>query len=262
MAIINRSRPKLPPNNVDFNPLRQPLNISVKDLNSLIYNQGVKIKLYKTIPCPNRKSVDSGEHQINCPVCKNIELLDVDPVETYALVEAPSSQMQWDTDNVRGVWIEQNSQITFLSHTEVFYFTKIELMDYTMLFYEVIPRQEGLVDVLKYPVLSVNVLVDQNGVRYYQGNDFEIVSQNLQWKMDSTARRPATGLIYSIHYNTYVTFRALYSNRASRFGTDGFKKPVIENVEYNQSWICRRDYLISRTDSQGNSLTEKLFPPG
>jgi hypothetical protein len=259
---INDGRPKSYPDNVNYNNKFAPTSIKVKDLNSMIYNSGIKVNVYKTLPCPNRKAIDSSEHEINCPLCNGTELIDVDPIETYAIIQNIQAENQFNPENIGGTWQEQTVQMTFISGIELLYFAKIELVDFTMLYYQTVQRQAGLIDVLKYPIHSVNALIDKKGIRYYPGTDFSIDGQNIKWKNTSGTNKPRKGTIYSVHYNTLRVFRAINALHSNRFSTDAIKKPEIENVEFNQQWVCRIDYLITRKDLEGNKLDpQTIFPP-
>jgi len=247
MAVINKKIPKTK----SFDPKFNTISLNPAKVNQMIEDQGVRVRVYRTVLCPNRKSIDSAEHEINCSICKTKDgFIDLEPVETWAFVGNQDLTKQF---NVEGAWDEQGVVMTFPTGVEVFYWAKIELMDFTTPMIELVQRQDGDIDNLKYPAHSVNVLIDIDGVRYYQDTDFQVgVNGNIQW---IEVRRPDKGKIYTLHYNYPVTFRAVNAVHINRFSQLGAKRDHKEPIELPQQWNCKRDFLIERKDLDENLLT-------
>ena len=227
---------------VDLDPLA---------FDDLIKQKGVKVLVYRTTYCPNTKSVDGAEHNIDCMMCNGSGFVDLEPICVDAYIQ---NQDLEHIPQVEG-FVDGNSvAITFPSGVELQYFTRIDLVDFTDIYFQRVMRTEGeTVDVLKYKACRVNILMDSNGVRYYQGQDFDIdPNGNIQWGIGTT---PADNVIYTIHYETHVQFRAtraLHVNRFSQFVRSG----EVEYVKYPEQWICTKEFLVKRKDLDGNELEQ------
>lgn len=246
MPVINTSLPKTKTYNKKF----ISAELTPSQLNQLIEDQGVRARIYRTLLCPNRKSIDSAEHDINCSICKTkVGFIDIDPVESFVYIGSQDLTKQF---NPEGVWDEQGAVMTFPSGVEVFYYAKVELIDFTTPMIELIQRQHGDTDRVKYPAYSYNVVIDSAGVRYYQDTDFKAdINSDIIWL---TANRPAYSTVYAVHYNYPVTFRALNAIHINRFGQLSHNRPTKEPIELPQQWMVKRDYLIERKDLDGNLL--------
>lgn len=172
--------------NVKESKLReQPNNFERVDLkpeafDRLIQQKGVQAKVYRTTYCPKVKSVDGAEHEIDCNLCNGSGFIDVDPICVPVFIQ---SQELDKLPNIEGFVDGNTILITFPIGVEMQYFTRIELEDFTDIFPQRVLRAPGvLVDVLKYPACRVNVVIDYNGKRYYQDQDFAIDQNgNIKW---------------------------------------------------------------------------------
>ncbi len=245
MAVLHKNIP----------PRKVPVNLGTLGLDptrgdAMIEKYGVQITQYTTLWCPNVKRIDSLEHELNCPLCHGQLLIDINPVDTWAFLQTQSLQKQFRTE---GAWDDQMVAATFMSGIEINYFSKIVLKDYTSTFFEHIQRSEGNLDVCKYPITSVNYLIDKNGITYVENGDF-IVNQSgyIEWLM--TAKTPPKGTIYSIHYNYKITFRSINAMHIMRIGAGFVKGKGRQALEYQQQWQLKRDFLITRADLQSNPI--------
>ena len=220
----------------------------------LIKQKGVKVHVYRTTYCPNVKSVDGAEHEVDCTMCNGSGWIDLEPICVDAYIQ---NQDLEKIPQVEG-FVDGNSvAITFPIGVELQYFTRVDLVDYTDIYFQRVLRKEGdTTDVLKYKACRVNILVDSDGVRYYQGQDFIIdANGNIEWGMGTT---PADNKIYSIHYETHVQFRAvraLHVNRFSQYLNEG----AVEYIKYPEQWICQKEFLVRRKDLDGNDLEQGPF---
>lgn len=217
----------------------------------LIKQKGVKVRVFRTTYCPNVKSVDGAEHEVDCQLCHGTSFIDLEPICVDAFIQ---SQELEKMHNVEG-FVDGNSVLmTFPAGIELQYFTKVELVDYTDIYFQrVLRNPDSMVDVLKYKACRVNLVVDSDGTRYYQNQDFRIdPNGNLEWGMGST---PADEKVYSIHYETHVQFRAtraMHVNRFSQYKRQG----VVEYVKYPEQWLCTKAFLVERKDQDGNELEQ------
>jgi len=344
MAKKNKFRgTKEVPNNRDFNPRQIAPDISVVDMDTFLFQQGIRVKVYKTLWCPNRKSIDGAEHQITCPLCKGTEFIDLDPIDTFAGLQSQTQEQLINPDDLGYNWKEQTVLATFSSGIELSYYTKVELTDYTNVHKELVQRQPGDIEViasftptsytastgflvvpdsvdvnqivigdifvdstgarfvirgniintegsksftirknqtvstaigatirredidrLQFKAFCIDITIDEDGERYYEGKDLEIDRNgDIRWLSSTGARKPADKKIYSIHYNTTVAYRAIRAIHSNRFGTESEKTAKAKVAEYPQQWVLKKLFLFKKEDSESGQLLDpnKIFPP-
>ena len=194
MAVKNKRLPK----KRDFSIKAPYSEFKFAELDQLIQDKGVRVRVYKTMLCPNLKSL-GGYHETRCKMCDN-GFVDLDPIESWSSFANLASKTKLDKE---GLWDDQSVDATFISGVELNYFAKVELIDYTTTFTETIKREKGEVDILKYSADSVNLLLDADGKRYYEGTDFKISpTGDVQWTL---ANAPEENIFYSVHYNYPIT---------------------------------------------------------
>ncbi len=226
----------------------------VDDWDTLIIQQGVRLKIFRTMLCPNVKSLDSAEHNIDCKLCQGNGFVDLRPVLTMGYIQ---SQALEKVHRAEGYWDGNTASLTLLNGFELQYFALMELPDHTDIFYQRIKRQRGAVDVLKYRALKVNVVLDAVGKEYFPGNDFNLdANGSIRWIVD---RGPAPEVIYSIHYEHNIQYRAIKAMHVNRFAQDGRKSPNIKMVKMGEQWMVQREFLVKRKDFNGDALTENLI---
>ena len=224
------------------------VNLKHEDFDDLILNQGQRVKIYRSAFCPNVKSIDGAEHEIDCPLCHGAQFIDLHPICTWAFVQGLTLE--------KGVFAEGNydgntATASFLQGAELQYFTLVELVDHSEIFYERIKRQQGMVDILRYPGLRVNFIFDKNGVEYYEGSDFSLdANKNVKWCPN---KGPVAGVIYTIHYECTIRYRAEKAMHSNRFAqVDNSGKALV--IKMNEQWILQKDYLVERKDLDGNLM--------
>lgn len=219
-------------------------------LENLLKEKGVRVKVYRTVFCPNVKSIDGAEHNIDCKMCNGSGFLDLYPIETISFIQNQALEKQI---NVEGMVDGNSVAATFPAGIELQYFTLVQLTDFTEPFFQRIKRQEGNADVLKYKALKVNALVDQGGKHFYQDTDFTL-DQNgsVLWKPN---RGPNPGDIYSIHYEAAVQFRAVRAMHVSRF-TQIYSKNDggTLHMKLPEQWLLQKEFLVKRSDRDGNEI--------
>ena len=217
----------------------------------LIEQKGVDLKVYRTTYCPQVKSVDGAEHEIDCTLCNGSGWVDLDPICTRAFVQ---SQGLDTLAHVEGFVQGNTVSITFPTGIELQYMTLVELNDFTEIYMQRIFRSANDVDVLKYHACRVNIVIDRNGVRYYQDQDFKIdINGNLDWSFGS--RAPAENIPYSVHYEAAVQYRAIHAIHVNRF-TQVKTEGGVEHLKMPEQWMCVKEFLIRRENQAGNELEQ------
>ena len=232
----------------------QRVDLNPEDFDRLLKQKNVRVRVYRTMYCPNVKSIDGGEHEIDCDLCMGSGYIDLRPICTGALSQ---SQLGKEVQLPEG-WHDGNSVfMTFPRGIELQYLTLVELIDFTDIFFQRIARSPGELDRLKYNCKRVNVLYDQNGIEYYQGNDFNLNDiGDIVWK---EGKGPSSETIYSVHYEYPPRFRAtsaMHVNRFSQFKVVG----KVQHIKYPEQWMLTKEFLVLRRDKDGNELSSNPIP--
>lgn len=231
------------------------VNLNPDAFDRLIEQHGVNVKVHRTMFCPNTKSIDGGEHEIDCPLCNGSGWLDVKPINTIAFIQ---SQSQDPKHAVEGYHDGNTVYISFLRNIELQYFTLIELCDHTEIFYERVARSLTSIDRLKYKALRVNVIIDQNGAEYTEGPDFKINDNgDIVWR-DNKGPQPED--IYSIHYECKIQFRAIRALHTNRFEQVVDDSGQVARVKMPEQWVCTKEFLVRRKGYNGEFLKENPIP--
>jgi len=231
--------------------------INPDKLDQEIKDLGVRVRLYKSTICPNMKSLESIDHDINCQVC-NHNMIDFCPVETIAIFQQQSLTEQF---KVQGTFHIDEIMATFLSDQRLQHYARVDLLDFSEDFFELVQRQAATtIDRLKYSACCVlGVFVVRNStdrIDYHFGTDFELdVNGDIKW---ISAHKPNDKEIYSIYYQYRPVFRAIKAVHRDRYSQYNLKsQPILapsvtvgENtyVRLPECWILKRDYLIERRD--------------
>lgn len=243
MAVINQSVSKDP---IVGNSLVPQLQVD--EFNKLIANQGVRCRVYNALRCPNVLKIDTGEHALNCKLCNDTHFLDVSPTTTFVFFQNQKLNKEY---NKEGMWDDQDVASTFKNDVELTIFSKVELLDFSDTFSELVQRQEGQLDRLKYKALSVKYLISKIGTTYSLGQDFEVNSDGaILW----IGNQPMEREIYSICYTYPVTYRAIKALHVNRFSQNSSGQIDVTPIQFPQQWVLRRDFLIATTDSNGDLL--------
>ena len=224
-------------NRVDFDPLA---------FDRLLEQKGVDVFVYRSTYCPNVKSVDSAEHNIDCTLCNGSGWLDRHPIKTRTLIlnqDLEAHQL------VEGIVDGNHVALTFPIGIELQYFTLVELVDFTDIYIQRLQRNVAATtytDVLKYRALRVNLLMDRTGAEYYPDVDFKLdTNGNIQWL--PAGNNPADNTPYSVHYEAKVQFRAVRAMHVNRFtqvkvGTEA------EHLKLPEQWLMAKEFLVRRKD--------------
>lgn len=224
------------------------VNLRREDFDKLILDQGVRVKVYRTIMCPRVKSIDGAEHDIDCPLCRGHGFLDKYPLDTWSFIQ---NQNLEKNQLAEGLYDGNTVSATFLQGVELQYFTLVELCDFTDLYIERLKKQDGNTDLLMYRGVRVNLVIDENGKEYFEGSDFALNQDgNIQWCPN---KGPEAGDIYSINYETSVKFRAIKAMHVNRFAQVSAAGGV-EMTKMNEQWLLQKSFLVQRNDASGNPI--------
>ena len=243
------------PSSTPNNNMKGRINLRPDRFDTLIKQQGIKVKVYRTLQCPNVKSVDGATHNIDCTIsgCNGTGYIDRHPIETMAGIQTQALNKIQSREG----WIDGNTvAMTFLTGIELQYMTLVKLVDFTDIFFERIKRSISNVDVLRFEAQRVNVVIDQNDIEYYEGIDFNIdFNGNIAWVTD---RGPEIDVIYSIHYEAPMQFRAMSAMHSNRF-TQVKDGKNISYVKMQEQWACAREHLVKRVDDDGNEIEPNKY---
>lgn len=248
--------------------------INVVNLDQLVEDLGVRVRVWKSATCPNMTSIESFDHDPNCPVCSN-NMIDFDCFETIAMFQQQDLNEQF---KVHGTFSIDEALVTFKAGVALQTFAKVEILDFKEEFYELIQRQDAadtLTDKLKYPACEVTaVFVIRNNLkeRFYQGADFDLdLNGSIVWKGSHV---PNDREIYTIYYKYHPVYRvtkAVHRDRFSQYNNlrdlaaSKIPQSAIKTVngrtfvKLPEEWILRRDYLLDRKDKAQTNPT-KLQP--
>lgn len=249
----------------------QRVDLRPDDFDRMIEQKGVNLKVYRTSYCPNVKSVDGAEHEIDCQLCNGSGFIDRNPLCTKGFLQNQELERMMET--VAGQHDGNSVLITFPIGVELQYFTRVELVDFTDIYFQRVMRKpESTIDVLKYKACRINMVIDSNGVEYFQDQDFKIdPNGNIAWiftvddsgpdPVNVITRGPADNVIYSVHYECHVQFRAtraLHVNRFTQYKAPG--EPQVEHIKMMEQWLCTKEFLLRRKDiNTGADLQEGPF---
>ena len=203
--------------------------------------------------CPQVKSIDGAEHEIDCDLCMGSGYIDVRPIKTLSFLQ---SQLQENKQLPEG-WIDgQSIAAKFHRGVELKYFTLVELIDFTDIYFQRINRSDGGIDRLKYNCKRVNVLIDSSGIEYFQGSDFQLTEDgDIKWSLN---KRPTPDTIYSVHYEYPPRFRAMtamHVNRYSQFKFEG----EIQHIKFQEQWMLTREFLVLKRAKSGSGSGNELL---
>lgn len=239
-------------------PTQRRVDFRLAEVDLFIQQKGIRVKVFRSLLCPNVKSIDSAEHEVDCPVCLGNQFVDVLPIETIAAPQMDESEKYKASE---GFSDRNTIKMTFARGIELQYFTLVELLDFTDIFYERVKRSRAQVDVLKYKACCINAIVGggENKKLYYQGQDFELdPNGSVRWIAN---KGPISGEIYSIHYNMRKQYRAIKAEHVDRY-TQVLNKEAggkIDMVKLPEEWTLQKEYFVERKDIKGNPLSPNLI---
>jgi len=220
-----------------------------QEFETLIEHQGTRVRITPTALCPNRTDLGDTNHKLDCPICFGDEVIDIPSgiVEDWAYIQAIKLDKKFE---VQGIWDMKDAQITVRQGVRLYYWYKIEVVDFSSVYNQIVKKSSGDSDELRY-IPSTNCdtpyyLIDSNGKSYTLNEHYRTEGKNIKWR---TALRPITDTLFTIVYPILPTFRVLEMMHENRFYYLGFKQPVKRPVQLPQSALIRWDYLAKRSGS-------------
>jgi hypothetical protein len=239
-ANVRPKRENSKPGRVDFN---------TAEFDNAIEDQGSFVRITPAVLCPNRTSLHDTNHQLGCPICNDDGVVDLHDkaVEEWALITSLKLTKQFE---VPGIFDLKDAQITVKPHVKLYYFYKVEVLDFGSVFNQLIKRGVGENDKLRYrPFPTEDIpyyLVDATGVKYEKGTDYEVEDQKVKWL---SAHRPGPSKLYSISYPVNPTFRILELLHDNRYYYRSFKLQNKVPVQLPQQAVMRLDYISKGSGS-------------
>jgi len=263
----------LKPASVNVRPKRKdskPSRVDLKpeEFENLIEDQGIYVRITPSILCPNRTDLGDTNHVLDCPLCFGDQLIDSpeNAVETWAFLQGIKGQKELQ---VQGIYDIKDATITTKQAVKLYYWYKIEVLDFSAVYNQLLKRGTGDTDRIRYSsakpgsapltVLTDEVLqasapdvpticIDSSGIRYARDKDFKIADRQLQWL--SKLRRPKSGTLYSLIYPVLPTFRVLDLVHEHRYYYVSFKRLDKVPVHLPQQAVIRWDYLARGSGNQ------------
>src|SRR5690348_16023994 len=96
------------------------VNVQPQKFDELVDVQGVRVKVFRTAFCPNVKSIDGAEHELNCPLCHGAQFVDRHPIDTWSFIQNQSLEK---TQQPEGLYDGNSVAATFKLGVELQYFT-------------------------------------------------------------------------------------------------------------------------------------------
>lgn len=234
--------------NVYTKPTRKPgrVDFKIEEINNLIIDQGIKVLVTPTLLCPNRDRVEGTNHVLDCPVCFGDEAVDLSD-ESYtadAVIQSITANKQF---NVQGVFDPKDARMTITSNIRLYYWYKIEILDFASIYNEVIERGAGNEDKTRYKIFTGSCdvkpyLIDSLGNTYTKDTDYEFTEdKKIKWIGLS---RPALGSLFSVSYPILPTFRVLETLHDNRFYLEN-RKEGMTPINLPQQAVIRWDFMAS-----------------
>ena len=243
-----------------------------QDFDNLIQDQGVYVRITPSALCPNRTDLTDTNHKLDCPLCNGDQLIDITSqvVETWAVIQG----IKFNQENqVQGIYDIKDATITTQQNVKLYYWYKVEVLDFAAPFNQVLKRAPGTTDNLRYQVAPIGsvtldeeqttatlptpdvpfVAIDSKGLQYLLNKDFKMKNNTIIWK--NLAHSPAVGTLYTLIYAVLPTFRILDLQHEHRYYYVDFKRTEKTPVHLPQQAVMRWDYLAK---GSGNQVT---IPP-
>lgn len=234
---------------------QERVNLDPEAFDQLIKQKGIFVNLYRTTYCPNVKSIDGGEHNIDCDVCNGSGWLDVYPICVKAFIQSQNNEKSLQSQG----YVDDNEvMFTFPIGIELQYFTLIELRDFFDIYMQRVARSDTQVDSLKYKAKRINVAIDSNEIEYLEGSDFDLNKNGqIVWR---TGKGPAAETIYSVHYEAKVQFRATKALHVNRFTQASGDASQEVHIKMPEQWMCTKEFLVRNRDEDGNDIPRNPIP--
>lgn len=234
-------------------PVTKPGRVSlrVKDFGDLLDNQGTNVRITPSIICPNRSGIQNDEtsvnHPMDCPICNGNQILDVDSLafNTWAFIAGIKIETQIDQNR----FDVKDALMTTKGEVKVHYWYKVEVVDHTAQFNQLIKRS-GVTDTLRYEPKDVSdgaiyCLIDSKGEAYTKDTHYSLDGNKLTWL---SSVRPEIESIYSFMYPVLPTFRVIDLMHENRYYYNSEKLAKKVPVNLPQQSHIRWDYMAKNVE--------------
>ncbi len=223
------------------------IELSADEFENLIEDQGVYVRITPSILCPNRSERFGTDHALECPLCSGNQSYDIvsQAYEEWVFIQALELKHVWE---VQGIFDIKDAKLSIKGSRRLWYYYKIEVLDHTSIFNEIIERT-GTVDKLRYiPQTSATdtplLLVDRVGTEFSLTTDYTVSEQNINWV---AGQGPAEGDLYSIEYPILPTFRVLEFLHENRYYYKSKDEANKIPIHMPQQCVIRWDYFAKRS---------------
>lgn len=212
------------------------------EFDNLLEDQGVKVRVTPVVLCPNKTALEDNNHVLDCPLCFGDQVIEIPDkaVEEWAFIQGIKLNKDFQ---VQGVFDVKDAMMTIKQGVRLYYWYKIEILDFSSVFNQLIKRGSGDTDNVRYnPTTGSDIpyhLIDSNGVKYDERH-YKIENRRIRWK---GLKRPDTGKLYTISYPVLPTFRVLEMIHENRYYYVGFKQKKKYPVQLPQQCVIRLDFF-------------------
>jgi len=227
------------------------VSLQVEDFNNLLQQQGTYVRITPSIICPNRSGNDIDEasvnHPLECSVCNGNQIIDVDAsaYNTWAYIASVKIETQIDQSR----FDVKDALMTTKGDVKVHYWYKVELIDHTSQFNQLIKRTRRAYDILRYVPVDLEdglfCLVDASGISYVRNTDYSLSGNQITWL---TSSKPQEDTIYSFMYPVLPTFRIIDLMHENRYYYNSHKIPSKVPVALPQQSHIRWDYMAKNVE--------------
>jgi hypothetical protein len=125
------------------------VDFRLKEINEFVENQGIKLRITPSMVCPNRTDLTDTNHRLDCQICNGNEVLDLSDKcwETFGVIQSIKHDEKFE---VQGIWDVKDSLLTLKSVDRISYWYKIEVVDFSSVYNQIVKRI-GDRDKLRYP---------------------------------------------------------------------------------------------------------------
>jgi hypothetical protein len=217
-----------------------------EEFEAIIEDQGTLVRITPAVLCPNRTDLTDTNHVLDCPLCFGSEVIDLDEscIETWAFIQGINIDKKF---NVQGIFDMKDAQMTVPQDVRLYYWYKIEVIDFASVFNQVIKRSAKTKDRLRYkPTGNCDTpyfCVGNDGKRYVLNSDYRVVGQEIEWLKNE----PVVGSLYSFTYPILPTFRVLEMMHENRYYYTSFKQKEKTPVNLPQQAHIRWDYVAKKS---------------
>ena len=217
-----------------------------EEFDYLIEDQGIRVRITPTMLCPNRTSLADTNHKLDCPLCFDDEVLELTDqcIEDWAFIQGIKFDQKFE---VPGIFDMKDATITTKANIRLYYWYKIEVLDFASVYNQLVKRGSGDADRIRYtPAPNCDTpffLVDSSNKRYTLNEHYKVESNSLRW---ISAVRPESGRLYTLTYPIYPTFRVMELMHENRYYYTAFKDTHKRPVQLPQQALIRWDYIAKK----------------